>query len=130
MDDDHYSYSLQNVDCRARFIINSCSISNLPIIYLLTPDNLYHHLNEASIALFRTYLDVNVKNRIVTLPKLLDIYKGDFGTTPQEILRHILRYLDKENWGKVSILLTASKPPFIKYLDMKCISHDSLQLIA
>ena len=130
LNDDHYAYALHNVDCRARFIVNCCSISNLPTIYLMTPENMFHHLNEASIAIFETFLDVNVKNKTVTLPKLLETFKGDFGGTPQEMLRHILRYLGKENWGKVSILLTSPRPPFVKYLEMKCISHDSLQLIA
>jgi hypothetical protein len=95
----------------------------------MTPENMYHHLNDAPVALLAAYLDVNVKSKIVTLPKLLETYKGDFGSNPQEVLRHVLRYLGKEDWGKVSILLTAPKSPMVKYFEMKCVSHDSLQLI-
>jgi hypothetical protein len=130
LNDDHYAYALQNTDCRARFILNCCSLSNLPLIYLLTPENMYQQLNDAPIALLGSYLDVNVKNKIVTLPKLFETCKGDFGSSPQEVLKHVLRYLGKEDWGKISILLTAPKPPMIKYFEMKCVSHDSLQLIA
>mmetsp|Transcript_2996 Transcript_2996/g.4552 ORF Transcript_2996/g.4552 Transcript_2996/m.4552 type:complete len:1659 (+) Transcript_2996:117-5093(+) len=128
--DDHYAYALQLADRRVRFIVNCCSISNPPVIYLMKPENMYIHLNEASVALFDYCLQVDMRKRTAILPKICDTYRSDFGSNSQEVLRHILRYLGRENWEKVSILLTGQKQPIVKFQDMKCRSHDSLQLIA
>lgn len=128
--DDHYAYALHLADRRTRFIMNTCSMSNPPVVYVMRPENLYVHLNEASIGLFEYCFSVDMKKRTVVLPKVCDTYRGDFGSNVQEVLRHSLRYLGRENWEKLSILLTGQKPPIVKFHDMKCRSHDSLQLIA
>ena len=93
-------------------------------------DNLYVHLNEASIGLFEYCFSVDMKKRTVVLPKMCETHRADFGSNVQEVLRHCLRYLGRENWEKLSILLTSQKPPIVKFQEMKCRSHDSLQLIA
>ena len=128
--DDHYAYAIHLADRRTRCIMNSCSVSNPPVIYVMRPENLYVHLNEASIGLFEYCFSADMKKRIVTLPKVCETYRADFGSNAQDVLRHCLRYLGRENWEKLSILLTGPKPPIIKYQDLKCRSHDSLQLIA
>lgn len=130
LQDDHYLYSLQLSDRRIRFILNYCSISTPNIIRILKPDNLFIHLNEASVGLFHHSLTVDMKKRIVILPKLCEIFRNDFGNNSQEVLRYILRYLEREDWEKVSLLLNGPKPPTIKFHEMECRSHDSLELIA
>jgi hypothetical protein len=126
--DDHYSYALLLADRRVRFILNYCSVSTPCTIHLLRPDNLFPHLNEASFALFHHSLSIDMKRRTVTLPKLCEIFCKDFGTTPHEVLRYILRYLERDNWEKVSLLLNGPKPPVVRFAELECRSHDSLEL--
>lgn len=99
------------------------------MIYLLKPDNLFIHLNDSSFLLFEKCLQIDMKRRIVTLPKICDTYRTDFGINSAEILKYILRYLQRDNWEKITLLLSGSKFPTIKYYEMECRSHDSLQLM-
>lgn len=120
INDYHYMYSINIAECRLRFLINYNNIINHKVIYIVTPTNIYEILNNLSFEIFNKYLNVNSKNRVIILPKMIDIYKNDFGGNPNEILRHILRYLDKENWANVSSLISSgSKLPVIKYIEIK-----------
>ena len=35
--DDHYAYALYLSDRRTRFVVNSCSVSNPPVVYVMRP---------------------------------------------------------------------------------------------
>mmetsp|Transcript_19758 Transcript_19758/g.36793 ORF Transcript_19758/g.36793 Transcript_19758/m.36793 type:complete len:1713 (-) Transcript_19758:223-5361(-) len=127
--DDHYLYALPAADRRMRFLVNYGSLSLLPTIYLMTPETMHNSLNEASIAFFESSMVVEMKKRVVTLPKICDVFGQDFGEEPLAVLRHILRYLNRDNWEKVSILLTNSKAPAVKFQDLKARSHTRLHLV-
>jgi len=127
--DDHYLYALPTADRRMRFLINCGSISILPTIYLMTPSSMHNSLNEASIAFFESSMIVDTKRRTVTLPKICDIFRSDFGEDALAVLRHILRYLNRDNWEKVSLLLEGSKAPTVKFQDFKPRSHSRLHLV-
>lgn len=127
--DDHYLYALPTADRRMRFLVNYGSLSQLPTIYLMTPETMHQSLNEASIAFFESSMVVDTKKRTVTLPKICDVFGLDFGEDPLAVLRHILRYLNRDNWEKVSILLTNSKAPTVKFQDLKPRSHTRLHLV-
>jgi hypothetical protein len=127
--DDHYSYALSLTDKRIHFLLNCCSVSSSSSIFLLRPDTLYLSLNDASLSLFSHTLLLEMKKRTVTLPKCCEMYRNDFGESSYEVLRHILRYLGREQWEKVTLLLNGPKQPTIKFHEMECRSHDSLQLI-
>jgi hypothetical protein len=129
LQDDHYSYALLHADRRVRFALNHCSVSTPNTIRLLKPDNFILHLDGASVAMFNHCLAIDMKKRTVILPKLCEMFRNDFGNNSHEVLRYILRYLERENWEKVSMLLNGAKLPVVKFHEMECRSHDSLQLI-
>jgi hypothetical protein len=127
--DDHYLYALPAADRRMRFLLNYGSLSLLPTLYLLTPETMHQALNEASVAFFESSMAVDMKRRTVTLPKICDTFGLDFGEGPLAVLRHILRYLNRDNWEKVSLLLTGAKRPHVKFQDLKPRSHTRLHLV-
>lgn len=128
--DDHYLYALP-ADRRMRFLVNYGSLSLLPTLYLMTPETMHHSLNEASVAFFESSMVVDMKKRTVTLPKICDTFGLDFGEDALGVLRHILRYLNRDNWEKVSILLSSGggKAPSVKFQDLKPRSHTRLHLV-
>lgn len=123
------AFAVPLADQRINFLLNSCSISNPAKIYLLKPETLYSRLNDSSVELFNRTLQVDMKRNTILLPKVCDLYKQDFGGDTQEVLRHILRYLGREQWENVSLLLTGAKIPLVKYHDFKLVSHDLVELI-
>jgi 2-polyprenyl-6-methoxyphenol hydroxylase-like FAD-dependent oxidoreductase len=113
--------------------------------------------------MFQHSLVIDMRRRTVTLPKLCEMFRNDFGgintstgtgsstgtgtditggatstSVSQErsqqergleVLRFILRYLERESWEKVTLLLNGPKPPVVKFQEMEARSHDSLQLM-
>ena len=128
-DDDHYAYALQMVDRRVRLSLNSSSISNPSTIHLFQPDSLQATLESASVGLINSTIRIDLKKRTVFLPKVCDMYRNDFGGSSQEVLNTIMQYVDGDNKDKLTFLLSGTRPPIVKYHEMKCQSHDSLQLI-
>jgi hypothetical protein len=128
--DARHAYALTLSDQRINFLLNCGSTSNPAKIYLLRPDNLYMRLNDSSVDLFNRSLQVDMKRNVVILPKVCDLYKEDFGNDTHEVLRHILRYLGREQWENVSLLLTSPKLPTVKFHDYKFVSHEHLELVS
>ena len=95
----------------------------------MTPEKMHDALNESSVAFFESSLEIDMKRRTVTLPRICDSFSMDFGENPLAVLRHVLRYLNRDNWEKVSILLDGSKSPVVKYHDLKPRSHSRLHLV-
>lgn len=126
--DDHYMYSLTISDQRINFLLNTGSISNPPVIFLLTTENLYEKMTEAAQLLLTRTMKVDSKRRTITLPKVCDIYRGDFGEDPHVAIRHCLRYLEHEQWEVASPLLNDNKPPHVRFHSLKCQSHETLTL--
>jgi hypothetical protein len=127
--DDHYVYALQMVDRRVRLSLNSSSLSNSSVIYMFRPETMQATLESASLRLINTTIRIDLKKRTVLLPKVCDMYRNDFGGSSQEVLKTIVQFVDGDNKEKLLLLISGARPPVVKYHDMKCQSHDSLQLI-
>lgn len=128
--DDHYAYALGGTDQRLNFLINCGSVSNPPMVFLVTPETLYARLNEVSQIAMSHSLKVDSRRRTVVLPKVCDVYRADFGEDVVQALRHCVRYLGREHWEQVSLLLTESRPPTIKFQELRTRSHSKLRLIS
>lgn len=63
-------YALTISDQRINFLINNGSISNPPVIYLLTAPKLYEKMNEAAQILLTRTMKVDAKRRTITIPKV------------------------------------------------------------
>lgn len=77
--DSHFTYALQNVDPRINFILNCGSVSNPPVIFIVTPKTLEKQMQKATQVSLGYSISVDMKTRTVTLPKICDIYRADFG---------------------------------------------------
>jgi len=131
LDDDHYSYALGKVDYRINFALINGSISAPPFVTVFRAAHLEEQLDKASVRFVDYTLKVDTKKRLVILPKVCDIYRGDFSTTmlSKETMKVCLRYLDRTKWERISWLLAGAKAPSVKYTSNKSKCHETLCLI-
>ncbi len=127
--DARHAYALTLADQRVNFLLNNGSLSNPSKIYLITTETMYTRLNDACLDVFTRCLHVDHKRGSIILPKVCDLYKDDFGGEPMDLLRHILRYLGREQWESASLLISNGKQAVIKYHDIKFVSHDHIELV-
>jgi Protein of unknown function, DUF547 len=129
--DDHYAYSLTLVDQRINFILNQGSVSSPECIFLLTPENLSGQFTKASKMALMHSISVDFGWRIVTLPKVCEIYRGDFGEDAVTILQHCLTYVDKTGVGAdiTSLMEGESKPPQVKFLKFAYETYKKMKLV-
>lgn len=60
----------------------------------------------ASSAFLKNQVEINVKKRVVTIPKVCDVYRNDFGMGDCLVcLSQILRYLDESKQLLIASLL-------------------------
>ncbi|GAQ80261.1 hypothetical protein KFL_000500130 [Klebsormidium nitens] len=88
-------HAIPPVDPRIHFALN-CGAKSCPPIKLYTPENLDEGLEGAASAFVEGEVDVDGDSGAVTLSKIMDWYKEDFGSTPEERLKWLLPYLPKE----------------------------------
>eukprot|EP00607_Mallomonas_marina_P002075 CAMPEP_0182433928 /NCGR_PEP_ID=MMETSP1167-20130531/66493_1 /TAXON_ID=2988 /ORGANISM="Mallomonas Sp, Strain CCMP3275" /LENGTH=270 /DNA_ID=CAMNT_0024623203 /DNA_START=86 /DNA_END=895 /DNA_ORIENTATION=- len=103
--DGHYVYALTAVDIRINFIINNGSKSNPSVLFNLMPDTFYSQIKVCSQLFVSSGINIDVIENTVTLPTIFKIFRDDFGSDPLVLLRHCLRYLEQQQWEKLSTLL-------------------------
>jgi hypothetical protein len=72
-------YALDRVDTRFNFVLNTGDSSCPQMIPVLTPDRLQSQLDAAAALFVQSQLTVDVSKRVITLPKICDVYRHDFG---------------------------------------------------
>lgn len=72
-------YALDRVDTRFNFVLNTGDSSCPQMIPVLTPDRLQSQLDAAAALFVQSQLNVDVSKRVITLPKICDVYRHDFG---------------------------------------------------
>lgn len=131
LDDDHYSYALGMSDYRINFALINGSISAPPFVTVFHAAHLDEQLDKASARFVGYTLKVDTKKRLVILPKVCDIYRGDFSSTmlSKETMKVCLRFLDRTKWERISWLLAGAKAPSVKYTSNRSKCHETLCLI-
>lgn len=130
--EDHSSYALSGIDLRINFLLNSGSASNTPYIYMLTPLTLERQLMNASETTLKYTVSVDLSLRAVMLPKVCEIYRGDFGASTTDLLENCQRYLMGTQEGADLATITsgeAAKPPTVKFLQFIYESTTKLKLV-
>ena len=126
---EHYRHAIPPCDERVNFLLCSGSLSSPPLVYLVTPDTIYACLSEISQAFLNQSIIIDIKGRLIKLPKICEVYGEDFGKDHLTTLKHCLRYLDKSKWEEASLLVADdAHPPTIKFRSFKFESHERLQL--
>ena len=93
--DAHFAYTLTHVDRRLDLLLTTGSVSNPPFVYLLCPSTLEARLDRASLETLIHSASVDMAYRTVTLPKVVGIYRSDFGDDSITILKNCLQHLDR-----------------------------------
>ena len=130
-------------------------MSNPDSIFLLTPENLNNQLQRASrdalVHSIRLQNEYKVSNKIyntqshtlyhffsvdrnwrqVTLPKVCEIYRADFGEDAINVLQNCLEYLKKTDLGNdiLRLLEQDNRPPTVKFLKFAYETYRKLKLV-
>jgi hypothetical protein len=129
--DDHYCYALQRVDYRINFLLNTGSRSYPNTIHLVTPTNLENQLNICTRSILEKYLKVDTYRNTVTLPKLCETYRDEFGSDVYDVLQKCLNHL----LGTVvemdlrKVISNEKKQPRLLYHSYLYESHAKMKLI-
>lgn len=76
---------------------NNGSSSNLSIVPVFNPEKLDIQLRLACGIFLQKNVSVDTKKRIITLPKVCEVYRNDFGDgTSQDCLAFCIKYLSEE----------------------------------
>ena len=74
--------------------------------YSYNANLLLPHTYTATSSYLMSQVEINVKKRVVTIPKVCDVYRNDFGMGDCLVcLSQILRYLDETNQLLIATLL-------------------------
>lgn len=129
--DDHYVYALQKTDYRINFLLNTGSRSYPNTIHLVTPANLEIQLNLAIRSILEKYLKVDAYRNTVTLPKICETYRDDFGSDVYDVLQkclvHSIGTTLEEDLRKV--ISNEKRQPRLLYHTYLYESHSKMKLI-
>eukprot|EP00897_Mesotaenium_endlicherianum_P008555 jgi/Mesen1/7728/ME000407S06958 len=101
--------ALPPVDPRIHFALN-CGAKSCPPIKVYTAETLEAGLDGAAAAFCESEVVVNVQENVVTLSKILDWYKADFGSTTEQRLRWLLPHLEDGKKRDLESLLKKGTP--------------------
>jgi len=105
----HLAYALGTVEPRINFVLNSPGVtSNSLKIPILTPSELDGQLSSCSAIYLREYVSVDMVKKIVTLPKICEVYRNDFGDT--DVVHYCLQYLDENLQSQILACLNSGNP--------------------
>ncbi|GBG64752.1 hypothetical protein CBR_g46710 [Chara braunii] len=82
-----------------------CGAKSCPPIKMYTPENLDDGLQVATISFCEGEVKLNLERRTVTLSRIFDWYKDDFGETPKERLAFISTFLSKQKQNDLKELI-------------------------
>jgi Protein of unknown function, DUF547 len=123
-------YALGFTDCRVHFVLNTGDTACPASIAVLSPETVDQQLNESCTAFMdNNQLVVDTRRRTVTLPKVCEVYRHDFGRGDSlSILKFCVGGMDEDTSNFVRMLLTDEKNLVIKFQHTPDQYHSSLRL--
>ena len=123
--DPRYKLALPKPEPMIHFALN-CGAQSCPPIKSYSASSIRNELKQATLAFFEDpgNLKVDVDNHTVTLSKILDWYKADFGKTKKQVLEWISMNMNSasENKQKLDKVIESGKFK-IKYFDYNWTSN-------
>lgn len=111
----HLAYALGEADPRINFVLNTADMSKPSHVPILTPDELDKQLSACSTFFLRKQVSVDLPSKTVTLPKVCEIYRNDFGDGDANCSVHYcLQYLDDITQHQLLEWLKLGSP-YIRY---------------
>lgn len=123
-------YALGFTDCRVHFLLNTGDTACPASVPVLSPETVDQQLKESCAAFMdNNQLVVDTRRRTVTLPKVCEVYKHDFGGGDfLPILKFCVEGMDEDTRNFVRLLLTDEKNLIIKFQHTTDQYHSSLRL--
>ncbi|KAG7351309.1 DUF547 domain containing protein [Nitzschia inconspicua] len=123
-------YALGFTDCQVHFVLSTGDTACPVSIPVLSPATVDEQLIESCAAfLDNNQLIVDTRKRAVTLPKVCEVYKHDFGNGDSlSILKFCVRGMDADTKNFVRSLLMDEKNLTIKFQNTPDQYHSSLRL--
>ena len=116
---------------RINFLLNTGSKSHPNTIHLVTPTNLESQLNIASKSILEKQIKVDAYRNTVTLPKLCETFRDDFGSDKYDLLQKCLTHLIGTNVEEDlrKVISNEKKQPRLLYHTNLYESHAKMKLI-
>jgi len=127
----HRFYALGIADTRTNFILNNGDQSCPQSVPILTPEDLESQLTEASCIWMKRQLSVDSPKNTVTLPKVCEVYRNDFGQGDlTSCLMYCLKFLDAKKQKEIVDLINneATVNVVMKYQPICDTFHSHLKL--
>mmetsp|Transcript_23947 Transcript_23947/g.44519 ORF Transcript_23947/g.44519 Transcript_23947/m.44519 type:complete len:594 (+) Transcript_23947:57-1838(+) len=125
----HRYYALDYTDARVHFVLNTGDIACPVSVPVLTPRLVEQQLNNAcAVFLANKQLVIDTRRRTVTLPKVCEVFKHDFGAGDSlSILKFCIGGMDEETANTVRMLLMDESTLIIKFHHTQDQYHASLK---
>ena len=101
-------------DCRANFVCLDHP-DFLEHIDSFSDDQLEDCLEQFVQEIIEAKVEIDLDEGEITLPKVLETYKSDFGSTDESILQFVFRYLEDDNDYETVLSKVQSKNVIIQY---------------
>lgn len=125
----HLAYALGGADPRINFVLNTTDMSKPSHVPILTPDELDQQLSACSTMFLRKQVSVDLPRKTVTLPKVCEVYRNDFGDGDANCCVHYcLQYLDNKTQHQLLEWLKLGSP-YIRYQQSCNRFHSCLELL-
>lgn len=125
-------YALGYTDVRVHFIINTADLSCPKAVPILNHRYVEQQLNAACVDFFcNKQLAVDSKRRTVTLPKVCEIHRNDFGNGNGEfsnILKFVSDEFDNDLGNLIRVVMRDEKKITVKFINRQDQYHSSLKL--
>jgi len=126
----HLAYALGEADPRINFALNTGDMTKPSHVPILTPDDLDEQLSACSTAFLREQVSVDLARKTVTLPKVCEVYRNDFGDGDANCCVHYcLQYLDENTQAQLLEWLKLGSP-YIRYHHPCDRFHSRLRLLS
>mmetsp|Transcript_411 Transcript_411/g.432 ORF Transcript_411/g.432 Transcript_411/m.432 type:complete len:1353 (+) Transcript_411:82-4140(+) len=102
----HYAYALDTVDPRINFLINTCDTSKSQKVPILSPSKMEEQFTAMSSLFLRKNCSIDVNKRVVSLPKICEVYRNDFGDGDSlALLHYCLQYMEEKDQATLTELI-------------------------
>lgn len=114
---------VNNWSIKFREVSNVCTF----IFYFYFQSSYGDTFSSVSSSFLRNQVKINVKKRIVTIPKICDVYRNDFGLGDRLVcLSQLLRYLDESNQILIANLLENGGQITVRFRELSERFHPNL----
>ncbi|KAL3932921.1 MAG: hypothetical protein SGARI_003833 [Bacillariaceae sp.] len=122
-------YALGFTDFRVHFLLNTGDAACPASVPVMTPRLMEEQLNAVSAAFMdNNQLVIDTRRHTVTLPKVCEVYRNDFGHDSLSILRCCVSVMDEDSANFVRVLLMDEKSLVIKFQHTPDQYHSTLKL--